>query len=269
MGTVVTIDVYGVEDLWHDDVDQALARARGILRSADDVFSTWKVDSPVSRLRRGEIPLDRAPSEVAEVLASCRTAREISRGWFDPWAMPGGADPTGLVKGWAAQRALEALASESISGALVNAAGDIAGFGGPEEATPFRIGIVDPSSPDRLACVVELAGAIATSGTYERGEHLFDPHTRRPATRLASASVTGPDLGLADALATALAVAGHNGLPMVAELEGYEALATGFDGTRRWTKDFPFASPAPNLQRGVSSALQVHRGYVHVSSSQL
>ena len=204
---------------------------------------------------------------MAEVLALCRTAREMSHGWFDPWAMPGGVDPTGLVKGWAAQRALEALASDGISGALVNAAGDIAGFGGPEGATPFRIGIVDPSSPDRLACVVELAGAIATSGTYERGAHLFDPHTRRPAARLASASVSGPDLGLADALATALAVAGDDALQMVAALEGYEALAIGPTGTWRWTERFPFASPTPAPQMSMPSGLHVPPGYVSVSST--
>ena len=100
--------------------------------------------------------------------------------------------------------------------------------------------------------MVELAGTIATSGTYERGAHLFDPHTRRPAARLASASVTGPDLGLADALATALAVAGNDGLQMVAALEGYEALAIGFDATWRWTAQFPFASPPPPPERPAS-----------------
>ncbi len=267
MGTVVTIDIYGGHD-GPGVEDEALARARAILHHADEVFSTWKHDSPLSRLRRGEITAEEAPAPVADVLALCRTAREISHGWFDPWAMPGGVDPTGVVKGWAAQRALEALASERISGALVNAAGDIAGFGALEDATPFRIGIVDPASPGRLACVVELAGTIATSGTYERGAHLFDPHTRRPAARLASASVTGPDLGLADALATALAVAGNDGLQMVAALEGYEALAIGFDATWRWTAQFPFASPPPPPERPASVNAPAPWGYVHVSSSE-
>jgi FAD:protein FMN transferase len=247
MGTVVTFDLYAHDDRRDDATNKALDRALGILQAADDVFSTWKMDSPLSRLRRGELSLGEAPPEVTDVLVLCRLAREISGGWFDPWAMPGGVNPTGFVKGWAAQLALEAFASCRLSGALVNAAGDVAGFGGPQAATPFRIGIADPRATNRLACVVELAGAIATSGTYERGEHLIDPHTRRPASRLASASVTGPDLGLADALATALAVAGHDGLPMVAALDGYEALAIDSDGTWRWTEQFPFASPTPSL----------------------
>ena len=136
--------------------------------------------------------------------------------------MPGGIDPTGYVKGWAAQKALGAFRASSICGAIVNAAGDIASLGGLGHGQPFRIGITDPFSPGRLAEVVYLTGAIATSGTYERGHHLIDPHTAGRAGRLAS--VTGPDLGLADALATALAVAGAPGLDFVKALDGYEAL---------------------------------------------
>ncbi|HVC71698.1 MAG TPA: FAD:protein FMN transferase [Acidimicrobiales bacterium] len=243
MGTVVTIDIYTENGRYGSEVTLALARARARLQRADAVFSTWKADSPVSRLRRGEITLADAPPEVADVLDLCAFAGEISGGWFDPWAMPGGVDPTGYVKGWAAQGALAALAIDEISGAMVNAAGDIASFGGSEPGAPFRIGIVDPRLPGQLACVVGLTGAIATSGGYERGAHLIDPHSGRPTTRAASASVCGPDLGLADALATALAVAGHPVLDVIGSLDDYEALIIGVDGRRRWTDGFPFLSP--------------------------
>lgn len=241
MGTVVTIDIYPKDGIPDPEVSLPLARARAILHRADAVFSTWKVDSTISRLRRGEITCEQSPAEVAEVLELCVTAREMSGGWFDPWAMPGGVDPTGYVKGWAAQRALEALVSSEFSGAIVNAAGDIASSGCLGLAEPFRIGIVDPFSPGHLACVVELAGAIATSGTYERGDHLIDPRSGRPTARVASATVSGPDLGLADALATALAVAGEAGLALIDALEGYEALVFAFDSTSQWTEHFPFA----------------------------
>jgi FAD:protein FMN transferase len=242
MGTVVTIDVYSEQATGSSETSLGFAQARTILRQADAVFSTWKPDSPMSRLRRGEISGAEAPVEVGEVLELCATARELSGGWFDPWAMPGGVDPTGYVKGWAAQRALGALVSDGASGAMVNAAGDVASFGGPAPANSFRIGIVDPFAPRRLACVVELVGAIATSGSYERGEHLIDPQTRRPASRAASASVTGPDLGLADALATALVVAGKIGLTSIEAIDGYEGLVISFDGTWQWTDGFAFAS---------------------------
>jgi thiamine biosynthesis lipoprotein len=253
MGTVVTIDLYAGRDLGAGEaaeVRRQLARARAILQRADEVFSTWQPDSPVSRLRAGGITIAQAPPEVAGVLEFCAAARELSGGWFDPWAMPGGVDPTGYVKGWAAREALAAFTAPGIIGAMVNAAGDIASSGGPAPGQPFRVGIADPAAPRRLAEIAELTGrtrAIATSGTYERGNHLIDPHTGQPAARVASASVTGPDLGLADALATAVAVAGEPGLSFIEPIDGYEALVIGFDGSRRWTRRFPFARPQAAL----------------------
>jgi len=241
MGTVVTVDVYTTDGQAGDEVSRQLASARSLLQQADAVFSTWNPRSPISRLRRGEITRSQAPAEVCEVLELCATARELSGGWFDPWAMPGGIDPTGYVKGWAAQRALGAFRAGNISGVIVNAAGDIASFGGLGHDKPFDIGICDPFAPTRLAAVVCLTGAIATSGTYQRGSHLIDPHSGRPTARVASASVTGPDLGLADALATAMAVAGPSSLALIEALEGYEALVIMGDGARRWTERFPFA----------------------------
>jgi len=251
MGTVVTIDVYTAREVTGEELGilrGQLSRARAVLHRADEVFSTWRPDSPVSCLRRKEISLAQAPPEVAEVAERCATARKLSGGWFDPWAMPGGFDPTGYVKGWAAQSALaefSELPSGAVCGVLVNAAGDIASSGGMGHGQPFRIGVADPAAPRRLAEIVELTGAIATSGSYERGSHLTDPHSVRPATRAASASVTGPDLGLADALATALAVAGEPGLALIGPLTGYAALLIGHDGSKRWTDGFPFAQRTP------------------------
>jgi len=238
MGTVVTIDVYPFRGTGTLD----FAAARGVLERADEVFSTWHPDSAVSRLRRGEISAADAPPEVSAVLADCMRARELSGGWFDPWAMPGGFDPTGYVKGWAAQRALAELAGLPIAGALVNAAGDIAALGTQPAGPPFRIGIADPDDPRRLAEIVELTACIATSGTYERGSHLIDPRSGIPAARVASASVVGPDLGLADALATAVAVAGRDGLAFIEPLSDYEALVIEYDGRKQWTSHFPIAS---------------------------
>jgi FAD:protein FMN transferase len=245
MGTVVTLDVYpepAATEAQHAKIRGQIQLACAILHRADEVFSTWRPDSPVSRLRRGEITADDAPAELAGVIAACAAAREASGGWFDPWAMPGGFDPTGYVKGWAAQRALSVLApADGVCGAMVNAAGDVASSGQLPTGQRFRIGIADPAAPRRLAAIVELTGAVATSGSYERGPHLIDPHSGLPAARAASASVTGPDLGLADALATGLAVAGPDGLAFVEAIAGYAGLIIGSDGTRQSTPDFPFA----------------------------
>jgi thiamine biosynthesis lipoprotein len=244
MGTIVTIDVYASRYATAAEIAEVrrqLGHARAVLQRADQVFSTWRADSAISLLRAGKISAAETPAEVADVLRRCAAARDLSDGWFNPWAMPGGVDPTGLVKGWAAQHALAAFTAPCICGAMVNAAGDIASYGDPGTGDPFRVGICDPAAPRRLAEVISLTGAIATSGSYERGAHLIDPRSGRPTVRVASASVTGPDLGLADALATALAVAGEPGLAFVAPLDGYEALIIGLDGSRKRTERFPLA----------------------------
>ena len=241
MGTVVTIDLYREAGVSPSGVLPFLAAAVRVLHDADKTFSTYKPASPLSRLRRGEITLGEAPLEVTEVLEACRGAREVSRGWFDPWCLPGGVDPTGYVKGWAAQRALDELRYAGLDGALVNAAGDIATFGAPSPHGVFRVGVTRPDAPLELACVVEVHGALATSGTYERGEHLVNPRHDRRGAAVASASVTGADLGLCDALATALCVGGEEVMGVLDAIEGYEGFIIGHDGARHATRHFPFA----------------------------
>jgi thiamine biosynthesis lipoprotein len=241
MGTVVSFDVRPGE------VDDAAAR-RGLRRAcatlhrADAVFSTWKTDSPMSRLRRGEITLDEAPVEMGDVLERCAEARRASAGWFDPWAWPGGIDPTGLVKGWAAQRALADLRRAGVAAAMVNAGGDVVVYGQPEPGRSWRVGIRHPDDGSRCLCVVPTTAAVATSGTYERGAHVLDPHSRRPALAVVSATVVGADLALADALATGLVAAGEKGLGPVAGLAGYSAMIVGGDGSVLSTADFPGAA---------------------------
>jgi len=185
----------------------------------------------VSRYRRGEAELAGLPAEVAEVLADCQAARQASGGWFDPWAMPGGFDPTGLVKGWAVDRALAILRRAGLPAAMINGGGDLAVFGRPGPGQHWRAGIRHPWRADALAGVVEVTAAMATSGSYERGPHLIDPATGEPACRAASATVTGPRLALADALATAVAVGGDGALAAVTAAPGYAAYLIRPDGS--------------------------------------
>lgn len=244
MGTVVSIHVRpGAAPL--EAVYVALAEARSRLQRADAVFSTWKPLSPVSRLRRGEIRIEDAPPEVTEVMGLCDEAKSRSGGWFDPWAAPGGWDPTGLVKGWAAARALEVLVEAGVGAAMVNAGGDVALHGTPSPARPWRIGVQDPAQRSAVVAVTEPEAAIATSGVYERGWHVYDPFSQLPAAAVASASVTGPDLARADAFATALVAGGDAALTAIGGEPGYEALLIDHDGRRRATSGFPLADRLP------------------------
>jgi len=288
MGTVFSFTaVHG--DLPPDAVRAALAAACRILHHCDALFSTWDPASPVSRFRRGEAALGQMPPEFPEVLRECRAAQQASGGWFDPWAMPGGFDPTGLVKGWATERALAVLRGAGLAGALINGGGDVAVFGSPADGHRWRVGIRHPWRADALACVIEVGqgpvteersggsggspprvstglepsgpgpwgpgacprgggvpsrasiAAVATSGPYERGAHLINPATGRPASRAASATVTGPSLALADALATGVAVGGDAALAVVSGLDGYAAYLIRPDGSETDTGGIAFA----------------------------
>jgi FAD:protein FMN transferase len=240
MGTVVSFDVRP-QGLPMAATRAAVKCACQVLHRADDVFSLYRLDTPLSRLRRGEIELADCPPEVADVVTLCEQAKLASDGWFDPWALPGGFDPTGLVKGWAAREAAEVLEAEGLGAALVNAAGDIAAFGAPWQRGPWRVGIRAPESPDLLTCVIELRGAVATSGDYERGDHIWDVSSGRPATGVASATVSGPDLALADAFATGLVAAGSTGLDAVIAA-GYQGMLVFDDGKTLRTSEFPVPS---------------------------
>ena len=236
MGTAVSITV----DPGSGDPDAAIADACAVLHAADETFSTFKAGSALSRHRRGELRAEELPADMLEVLELSARAARLTGGFFDPWAMPGGFDPTGLVKGWAAHRAARCLREGGVSAAMVNAGGDVACFG----TAPWRIGVRDPGDPERLVCVADVSEAIATSGGYERTGELLDPHDRLPAARLLQATVVGEDLSLADAYATALVVRGERGLAMVDETQ-YEAVIVTRDGRMLATPGFPIAALQP------------------------
>ena len=194
------------------------------LRTVDNRFSTFKEESEVSRIDRGELPVAAAHPDVRRVLARCEELRARTGGYFD--MRSGGAlDPSGLVKGWSVDRAASILEGAGLQNFAVNAGGDIRLRGHPAPDCPWRIGIQHPFEPDRLAAVVEGTHlAVATSGAYARGDHVLDPHTGRPPRGVLSVTVTGPDLATADAYATAAFAMGVGGPAWTARLHGYEAM---------------------------------------------
>lgn len=234
MGTVVSFDVPASAA-----ADGSLDAAVRSLHWADEVFSTYKADSDVSRLGRGETALGDCAPEVAEVLAACDRLRERSGGYFT--AEPGGKlDPSGYVKGWAVERAASILAQAGSASHLVNGGGDVQCAGGRSAAEGWRVGIASPLPGGGLAIVVTGRDfAVATSGTAERGAHIIDPVSGRPAAGLASVTVAGPSLTLADAYATAaFAMGPDRAREWTESLDGYEAFAILPDGAAWQTRGF-------------------------------
>jgi thiamine biosynthesis lipoprotein len=222
----------------------AVARMWDSLRRADAVFSTYKPDSEISRIDRGELALEDASPAVREVLDRCEQLREETRGYFDAHAAGRGLDPSGLVKGWAVDRACAVLDEAGFVNYALNAGGDMRLSGRAVPDLRWRVGIQHPFAKDKVAAVVEANDlAVATSGEYERGQHVFDPHTRRPPSGVLSVTVTGPDLATADAYATAAFAMGAAGPRWTAHLpRRYQALTILADETVLTTGAFPRVS---------------------------
>ena len=203
------------------------------LRWVDATFSTYRADSEIRRIDRGELAPRDAHPLVRLVLGRCERLRRETHGYFD--ARAGGAlDPSGLVKGWAAERAWRIAGPD----ACVDAGGDVRVGGG----RPWRIGIRHPRDRDALAATLTLTnGAVATSGAYERGDHILDPHTGRPPAGVLSVTVVGPGLATADAYATAAFAMGEAGPRWTARLRGYEAMTVIGDRVLT-TPGFPAAT---------------------------
>jgi FAD:protein FMN transferase len=239
MGTIVSLHVHDVAD--DVDVRFAIESACRRLHELDALLTLWDPTSPMSRVRAGELGLAEAPAELTTVLDLCRQATASSRGWFDPWAMPGGVDPTGLAKGWVLEQVIDVLHGHGVRAAMVNGGGDVALLGVPRGQDTWRIGIQHPWRRGAMAAVLESRSAVATSGSYERGAHLSSPFSGQPAVAAASATVVGPSLAMADALSTGLAVGGDEALGVVRRLEGYEGYLIRADGTEVSTPGICFA----------------------------
>ena len=197
-------------------IDSAIEDVKKFVFEVDEVFSTYKSESVISKLRRNEIEIGGCCDDVIGVWNACGFASELSDGAFNPWAVAGGFDPSGYIKGWAADRVADMLVAAGVEHVQVNAAGDLTLRGGflTNEGVrePWKIGVINPDNRQEVLRVFEITdGAIATSGTYERGAHIIDPHSGLIAIGAKSATVIGPAGGLADAMATALMVAGDDG----------------------------------------------------------
>ncbi|WP_127554070.1 FAD:protein FMN transferase [Actinoplanes sp. OR16] len=237
MGTAVSIELADSEDSGLVDL------VCSWFHEVDARFSTYKPDSEVCRFRDGALKLQDASPDLRLVLDRCADLWRETDGYFDAYA--GGAlDPSGYVKGWSVEVASRKLAEAGSRRHYINAGGDIRMRGSGPSGRPWRVGVRHPWEADKLSWVLELAdGAVATSGTYERGAHVYDPRTGKPATGLRSVTVTGPDLAVADAYATAALAMGETGLSWLAKrvAEGYESAAVTDDGRAYTSPGLPIA----------------------------
>jgi thiamine biosynthesis lipoprotein len=240
MGMPIVVDV-------RDDCgDEVLDDLFDWFREVDERFSTYKDTSEISRLNRGELHIRDCHPDVRWVLARCDELREQTGGFFDArYASLLEVDPSGLVKGWSVDRGGELLEAREIANYSINAGGDIRLHGAALPEPSWRTGIQHPVLLDRIAAVVESNDlALATSGTYIRGQHIVDPHTGELPSGLLSVSIAGPDLATADAYATAAFAMGEEGAGWSATRAPYESFVILADERSFSTPGFPLAVDA-------------------------
>ena len=238
MGMPISIHVLNNCGALSPTAERAIQACFAELRDIDRVFSTYRDDSDIRRIARGELTIADADARVAEVEAACRAAAIETGGLFSA-TWQGSFDPTGYVKGWAVENAARRhlaplLVDETAVG--INAGGDMQLFTAPGADWRWNVGIADPRRPRLLIATIEVRnGAVATSGSAERGSHIIDPRTGDPARGVVSASVVDDSLTRADLWATAAVVASFDDRSWVARSGTRTGIVIDEDGrVTRW-----------------------------------
>jgi thiamine biosynthesis lipoprotein len=239
MGMPITVEVVDAGEA--SAVAAEIARAFASFAEVDERFSTYKASSEVSRLNRGELATAEMSDDLRTILALAEQTKRETGGYFDVWR-DGVCDPSGIVKGWAIQRAANLLAGAGWRNYYVDAGGDIQ-VAGTKDGRPWRVGIRNPFNRSENVKILEISDrGVATSGTAIRGHHIYDPHKPdRPIEEIVSTTVIGPNVYEADRFATAAFAMGRRGIHFIERLpdcEGYmidaEARATYTSGFERY-----------------------------------
>jgi FAD:protein FMN transferase len=208
------------ESVKNDNIEEVFS----FFTYVDETYSPFIESSIVSRISRGEVGEPEYTSELREILAVAKRTKQQTNGYFDVWHK-GNFDPSGIVKGWAIAEAAKIL-SKYTKDFYIEAGGDIQASGVNDESTPWQIGVRSPFDRHQNIKVVALSnGAIATSGTAIRGQHIYDPIGGKELNEVASISVIAPNIIDADRMATAAFAMGAKGIYFIEQLDGYEACA--------------------------------------------
>ena len=238
----------GISHIDAASTNSAIEVACAILHEADAIFSLYKPESPLSQLAAGKTSVAKCPPEVGEIWDECERLEKLTDGWFSAFTPQHTFDPSGLVKSWAAKRAADSIVAAGIDDFTLNAGGDIFIADGTTDAEAWRVGISKPvsiaSEEAGALAVLDLRGSIyrgvATSGSAERGSHIWNPKlpNEDPAKQLLQVSVIARDIVTADVWATAAFAEGINSLSRIDNQPDVEAMAILSDGQVAATPGF-------------------------------
>jgi thiamine biosynthesis lipoprotein len=217
MGMPVTIQIIDASAT-SEDIQEVFAYFNYI----DKKFSSYKKDSEISQINRGEINKLDYSNEMKKILSLCEETKKETGGYFDI-NLNGIIDPSGIVKGYAIWQGSKILEKKGFKNFYVEIAGDIQVVGKNEKGENWKVGIQNPFMPNEIIKIVRLSNiGIATSGNYQRGEHILNPKTKVAAKEISSISIIGPNIYEADRFATAAFAMGEKGIEFIEGLKGFE-----------------------------------------------
>ncbi|MDP4691963.1 MAG: FAD:protein FMN transferase [Ilumatobacteraceae bacterium] len=223
MGTVVSVHID--DSISHESAKDAWSSVCSFLRDLENRFSTFLPTSEISRINSGELHVLDASPDMVEVLDTCTWLEHLSSGVFNARRPDGLLDPAGFVKGWAAERAARLLLEAGLKNYYLRIGGDIQTHGLQSTGEKWRVGIVDPHDASRIRSYVDIPEnwAVATSGTAERGQHIWGKDSLAVNAQFSSMTVIGPHLMWADAFATIGFALGGAGIEWVEKFPDYTA----------------------------------------------
>jgi thiamine biosynthesis lipoprotein len=237
MGMPVTLEVVD-----ETATEQSLEEVFAYFDYIDRKFSTYKEESEISAINRGELALENASADMQTVFALAEQTKRETDGYFDI-RRNGAIDPSGLVKGWAIQNAAEIFRRNGFRNFYVDAGGDVQVAGKNNRGKEWRVGIRNPFDMNEIVKVLAVSDCgVATSGTYVRGQHIYNPKSGAASIpEIVSLTVIGANIYEADRFATAVFAMGREGIAFVERLDGFEGymidqnrLATFTSGFERY-----------------------------------
>src|SRR2546425_4618494 len=233
MGMPITVEVVD-PSVTEADIENVFA----YFRAVDATFSTYKEDSEISKINRGELCEEEYSDEMKTILALSEQTKQETHGYFDI-QHNGSADPSGIVKGWATLQAAYMLKEARFTNFYIDAGGDIQ-VSGKKGGNSWRIGIRNPFNRKEHVKVLAVTDkGIATSGTAIRGQHIYDPHhLQTPLLDIVSLTVIGPNVYEADRFATAAFAMGKRGIYFIEQLPGFEGYMIDASARATFTSGF-------------------------------
>jgi len=233
MGMPITVDIGGAPGT-------LIGTVFDYFEEIDRRFSTYKSDSEISAINRGDIPVKDWSGEMLEVLALAERTKDETGGYFDMRRPDGSLDPSGIVKGWAIRNAAEIVREAGVGDFFIEAGGDIQSSGKNASGLEWSVGVRNPFNMDEIVKVIYPRGrGVATSGTYARGQHIYNPHgLSDPIAEIVSLTVVGADVLEADRFATAAFAMGWDGIYFIERVPGLEGYVIDIAGRATLTTGF-------------------------------